>query len=136
MEYLKAQELSSSSHHKQQENRRTRIFLRNGRNSHSLKYDILTVCVLVFSMLIHMRSLVPPLVDAIHLHHTSKVLDLFISFLLAPGKLLRLFTSILFLIAFLSDLSRETHSRHRGLACLGKFFEMGEHLSSISYLLR
>lgn len=66
----------------------------NGRNSHSLKYDTLIDGVLVFPMLIHIRSLVPPVVDIIHLCHISQVIALFISFLLVPRKLLAIFVSI------------------------------------------
>lgn len=82
------------------------------------------------------QILVSPIVDAIYLHHTSKVIDLFISFLLAPGKLLMVFISILFFILFLRDFSRDTLHGQRNLSWLRKFFEMQKHLSSVSYLLR
>lgn len=108
------------------------------RKSLSLKCDILIGCFFVFSMLIQSRYFVSPIVDAIHLQHTSKVIDLFISFLLAPGKLLMMFISILFFffIPFLRNFSRDTLHGQRNLGWLRKLFEMQKHFSSISYFLR
>lgn len=50
----------------------------NGRNSHNLKCDTLMDGVLVFPILIHIWSLISPIVGVIQLHHTSKVIILFI----------------------------------------------------------
>lgn len=129
MEHLKAKELSSTRGYQYQENRRTRIFLRNGRNNHSRKYD-----TIILPMLVPMRPSVPPTVGPVWLHRTLNVIVLLILLLLVSGEFLMIFVSNFFFIPFLRELSRETLSRYRSLTWLGKFFEMGRHLSSINYL--
>lgn len=74
--------------------------------------------VLIFPLPIHIKSLVPPTVGAIYLHHTSEISVLYVSFLLASGELLMTFISKCFFIAFLRELFSETLSRYRGLAWL------------------
>lgn len=73
----------------------------NGRNSHSLMDG-----VLVLPMLVHIWSLVSHIVGVIQLHHTSKVVILFIPFLRAP-ELLTIFTPNVFFIPYLEELSKE-----------------------------